>query len=187
MALRKPIATRLEQSPLRAGLARCRPSPIPVLAGPSFLNTSVHHHFKGQGGRGGSCLGRGARRPLQQSRPSRGVRLRCCPALLTALSEPCVLRGGGLCRPLDSHCLRFGDDPEFGDDRKMEKLMKLVLIPHANSVLSECCFVLEMRCSARCQPVSSPRPVRRPWPGKRQRCRRRGLGVVAVRGRAGLA
>lgn len=95
--------------------------------------------------------------------------------------------GGGLCRPLDSHCLRFGDDPEFGDDRKMEKLMKLVLIPHANSVLSECCFVLEMRCSARCQPVSSPRPVRRPWPGKHQRCRRRGLGVVAVRGRAGLA
>lgn len=104
-----------------------------------------------------------------------------------AVRAVCTEEGGGLCRPLDSHCLRFGDDPEFGDDRKMEKLMKLVLIPHANSVLSECCFVLEMRCSARCQPVSSPRPVRRPWPGKRQRCRRRGLGVVAVRGRAGLA
>lgn len=121
---------------------------------------------------------------------SRAPRRACVCAAALRCSRRCQSRvywGGGLCRPLDSHCLRFGDDPEFGDDRKMEKLMKLVLIPHANSVLSECCFVLERRCSARCQPVSSPRPVRRPWPGKRQRCRRRGLGVVAVRGRAGLA
>lgn len=65
--------------------------------------------------------------------------------LPTALSDR-VSRVGGLRGPLDSHCLCFGDDPGLGNDRKMEKLMKLVLIPHAYSSLSKRCFVLEMRC-----------------------------------------
>lgn len=68
-----------------------------------------------------------------------------------------VCTEGGLCRPLDSHCLHFGDDLGFGNDRKMEELMKLVLIPRANSSLSKCCFVLEMRCGTRV-PASEQTP-----------------------------